>query len=335
VAWGRAVLGAMRKFLGGAYTERLQAVAPRWLIEVAVALICVALSGLFRVLVDLVAPGALAFGLVYPIVLLATLIAGWRSGALTLLIAGVGAWYFVMPPRMSFRVADFTTGVNIIAFFVTGGVVVILAAFVMAELRARIAEYEVMRREVDHRVKNNFQMILGLLEMQANRATDPELKDALSGAATRISGFARAHRRLYGAEVGFQTVNFAGYLRELCTDLDDAAPFGRTVAFDCDMADFPLSHDRAVAAGSIVNELVTNALKHAFEPGDPGQVQVVLVATGSGRCDLTVRDDGRGLPADYQSGKGLGHRILGALVKQSEGELRVGEGPGASFTLSL
>ena len=327
--------GGLRRLVGGGYVDRLRTVAPRWVIEVAVALCCVALSALCRVLLNLISPGALPFGLIYPIALLATLVAGWRSGALALLLAGLGSWYFVMPPQMSFAVPTFQAGVNIVGFFITGGVVVLLAAFVMSELQARIADYAVMRNEVDHRVKNNFQMILGLLEMQAARASDPELRSALSDTAARISGFARAHRRLHGAQVGVQTVNFAGYLRDLCTDLDDAASLGRAVVFESDQPEFPLSHDRAVAAGTIVNELVTNALKHAFEAGAPGQVGVVLRCKAPGHCDLTVSDNGRGLPADYRSGNGLGHRILGALVKQSEGELKVGDGPGASFTLSL
>ena len=327
--------GGLRRLVGGGDIDRLRTIAPRWVVEVVVALCCVALSAVCRVLLNLISPGALPFGLIYPIVLLATLIAGWRSGVLTLLVAGVGAWYFVMPPLMSFAVPNFQTGANILGFFVTGGIVVLLAAFVMSELQSRITDFAVMRHEVDHRVKNNFQMILGLLEMQAARASDPVLKAALSDTATRISGFARAHRRLHGAEVGLQTVNFSGYLRDLCADLGDAASLGRTVAFETDLADFPLSHDRAVAAGSIVNELVTNALKHAFEPGEPGQVRIILQARAPSHCDLTVCDNGRGLPPDYRAGNGLGHRILGALVRQSEGELRVGEGPGASFTLSL
>ena len=321
--------------MGGGYIDRLRTIAPTWVVEVVVALCCVALSAVFRVLLNLISPGALPFGLIYPIILLATLVAGWRSGVLTMVVAGLGSWYFVMPPQMSFAVPTFQTGVNIVGFFVTGGVVALLAASVTSELQARITDYAVMRHEVDHRVKNNFQMILGLLEMQAARATDPALKSALSDTATRISGFARAHRRLHGAEVGLQTVNFAGYLRGLCADLADVASLGRTIAFETDLTDFPLSHDRAVAAGSIVNELVTNALKHAFEPGEPGEVRIILKSRTPGHCDLTVRDDGMGLPADYRAGKGLGHRILGALVRQSEGELRVGEGPGASFILSL
>jgi len=327
--------GGLRRLVGGGHIDRLRGYAPRWAVEVGVAFSCVALSGVCRVLLDLFHPGALAFGLVYPIILLATLIAGWRAGGLTLILAGLGAWYFVLPPRMSFTVPDYATWVNIVAFFITGAFVVLLAAVVMAELQARIADHAVMRNELDHRVKNNYQLILGLLDMQAARAVDPDLKTALTDTAARISGFARAHRRLHGAEVGLQSVNFAGYLRGLCADLDDAAPFGRSVAFESDQPDFSISPDRAVAAGSIVNELVTNAFKHAFDPVAPGQVRVVLRVKSPTRCDLTVSDDGRGLPADYQSGGGLGHRILGALVKQSEGELRVGEGPGARFTLSL
>ena len=327
--------GGLSRLLGGGFIDRLRAVAPLWAVEGVVAFTCVGLSLLFRVLLDLISPGALAFGLVYPTVLLATLVAGWRSGVLTLLIAGVGSWYFVMPPRMSFAVPNFATGVDIAAFFVTGGCVVLLAAVVMSELRARIADYAVMRHEVDHRVKNNFQMILGVIEMQAARAGDPELKAALSDTASRIAGFARAHRRLHEAEAGVQDVNVVGYLRGLCEDLDDAAALGRSVTFDSDLADYSVSPDRAVAAGTIVNELVTNALKHAFEPGGPGEVRVALHGAGAGRCALTVSDNGRGLPADYRSGKGLGHRILGALVKQCEGELKVGDGPGARFTLSM
>jgi two-component sensor histidine kinase len=327
--------GGLRKLISGAYLERLRTVAPRWVVEGVVALCCVALSALLRVILDQFSPGALAFGLIYPIALLATLVAGWRSGALTLIMAGLGAWYFVMPPRMSFALKDVDSAVNVVAFFVTGGAVVLLTSIVMAELQARIDEHKVMRREADHRVKNNFQMVLSILELQAARSSDPVFKTAMTDAAARVAGFARAHRRLYAAEDSFQSVNLAAYLRELCEDLGEVASFGRAVRFETDLADYPLSHDRAVAVGAIVNELVTNALKHAYEPGDPGEVKVSLAAAGEAHCAVTVADRGRGLPADFRGGKGLGHRILTALVSQAEGELTVNPGPGASFTLDL
>jgi two-component sensor histidine kinase len=327
--------GGLRKLISGAYLERVRAILPRWVVEVVVALCCVTLSAVFRVLLDQISPGALAFGLIYPIALLATLVAGWRSGVLTLVVAGAGAWYFVMPPKMSFAVKDFASGVNVVAFFISGGVVVLLTSIVMAELQARIDEHKVMRREADHRVKNNFQMVLSILELQAARSADPAFKAAMTDASSRVAGFARAHRRLYAAEDSFQSVNLAAYLSELCEDLSEVASFGRAVRFDTDLADYPLSHDRTVAVGAIVNELVTNALKHAFEPGDPGEVRVSLAATGDGGCSLTVADGGKGLPADFRGGQGLGHRILTALVSQAEGALTVNAGPGASFTLNL
>ena len=180
--------GGLRRLVGGGYIDRLRSVAPRWVVEVVVTFTCVGLAALSRLVLDMISPGALAFGLVYPIALLATLIAGWRSGVLSLLIAGLGSWYFVMPPRMGFKLLNFQAGVDVVAFFVTGGCVVLLAAVVMSELQARIADQAVMRHEVDHRVKNNFQMILGVLEMQAARAADPELRAALADTAAPQSG---------------------------------------------------------------------------------------------------------------------------------------------------
>lgn len=324
----------MRRLIGGDWVRRAAGVAPSWSIELGVTLMCIGLSGLARVVLDQFAPGALPFGLVYPVALLATLLAGWRAGLATLIVAGVGAWYFVLPPRFSFALTDHLMAVNVGAFFVSGAVEVALAAIMMAELQTRLAERDLLLREVDHRVKNNFQMVVSLLELQAFKAEDPALKAGLADAARRVIGVARAHRRLYSAGASSESIDLGAYLGALCEDLDDAGLTAGAIAILCEAEPFHISRDRAVAIGAIVNELVTNAQKHAFVPGDSGEIRIVLrVETGG--AALTVSDNGCGLPDDYQSRSGLGHRLMSGLVRQAEASLTTNPGPSASFTLKL
>jgi len=324
----------MRRLIGGDWKRRAEAISPGWVIELAVTLMCIGLSGLLRVLLDVLAPGALPFGLVYPVALLATLLAGWRAGLATLLTAGLAAWYFVLPPRFSFALNDHATAVSVAAFFVSGAIEVALAAAMMSELQARLAERDLLLREVDHRVKNNFQMVVSLLELQAFKAEDPALKAGLSDAARRVIGVARAHRRLYSAGASSEFIDLGAYLRELCDDLADAGLSGASVAIVCQADPFRISRDRAVAIGAIVNELVTNAQKHAFTQAEAGTIKIILQADSSGAA-VTVSDNGSGLPDDYQARSGLGHRLMSGLVRQAEGVLTTNPGPGASFTLKL
>jgi|SRR5579872_5057970 len=230
---------------------------------------------------------------------------------------------------------------NLIAIFVAGLIIVAVAqAFRQAARReaaervAKLAERDLMLRELEHRMKNNFQTVAGLIEMQLRRANDEPAKAALKEALGRVVSISQAHRNLYAGE-DVRTVDMAVYLKDLCANLAEALFLGELVRLECEAEPTPLERDRAVAVGLIVNELVTNAAKHAFTDGRTGQIRVAFERAPSG-YRLVVEDDGQGLPADFASRrKGLGRGLVEAFTRQAGGSLTVSKGPGARFEVDL
>jgi two-component sensor histidine kinase len=187
--------------------------------------------------------------------------------------------------------------------------------------------------ELNHRVKNDFQIVSGLLELQARRSDDPNVRAELEKAQRRVAGIARAHQNLY-AEDGRAVVDMDRYLGDICVRLDEGMFEGGEVTLRWRIEPARLSRERAVAVGLIVNELVTNALKHAFPEGRAGQVDVVFETVGED-LRLIISDNGPGLPADYGESKGLGHNLILAFAKQAGGRLEIGPGPGTQFILRM
>jgi two-component sensor histidine kinase len=185
--------------------------------------------------------------------------------------------------------------------------------------------------ELNHRVKNNLALVSAILGMQARLTDDEVMAEHLRNAVARIQAIADVHGSLY--RTGRKDdVDFASYLLHLCDRLSNSLVDRDHVRIElsADPATVPL--DDAVALGLIVNELVTNAAKYAY-PGTTGVVQVILRHTPEG-LQLTVRDEGQGLSADPPR-PGLGMRLVRSLVQQCGGALRIGAGPGASFTVDL
>jgi two-component sensor histidine kinase len=321
--------------------RRLAPVMPLWAAELATALVCLAAGGLLRVVIDTLAPGVAPFVLLFPMVLIATLVGGWRTGGLTLTLAQLWAWYYLIPPRgLTFK--GEAQPANLAAIYIAGLFVVAAAQFfrrfmidAVDERQAKIAERDLMLRELEHRMKNNFQTVAALLEMQLRRATDEPAREALKEALNRVISISQAHRNLYAGD-GSRAVDMSAYLHNLCSDLADALFLGEVVRLECDTQPGALDRDRAVAVGLIVNELVTNAAKHAFAEGRPGQIRVGFERRAQG-YRLTVEDDGRGLPSDFTTRRhGLGRGLVEAFTRQAGGSLTVGkDGPGARFDVDL
>ncbi len=327
----------MRRLVTVDLRRRLRALGPAWVVDIGVALGCVALSGVARAVIDMIAPNALAFGLIYPICLLATLVAGWRSGLLTLAIAGLLAWAFVLNPGHGLVLHDFKSAANVSLFFMTAALIVFLADQAVVEQDKGLADRELLIEEINHRTKNNFQIVISLLELQARRSDLPEVKTAMAAAAARIGGLARSHRNLYATGEMATTVAMDAYLAELCENLTEAPGMGGFVRIETTLAPVSLPRDRAVAVGVILNELITNAFKHAFPTGRPGLVRVSLAEREQG-LELTVADDGVGLDAKSPApASGLGRGLLDAFARQAGGTVALvnGEGGGAVATLLL
>jgi len=190
------------------------------------------------------------------------------------------------------------------------------------------AEALALLQEVDHRIKNNLQLIGSLIQLQARRTTDPAAQGALKAVLARVSAVATVHRRLFQGDV--QRFAVADFLRDLCGDL--AAGAGRDdIAFSLHFEPVELPAAAAAAFALVAQELIGNALKHAFPPGRPGQITVTLQET-AGSCVLCVADDGTGL-SDAPPGFGLS--LVRLLCQQLHAELDLGapHGPGARIVL--
>jgi len=183
--------------------------------------------------------------------------------------------------------------------------------------------------EVDHRVKNNLQLIASMILLQSRRATDPAARQALKTVLERVTAVATVHRRLFQDDpLNFEVADF---LRDLTSDM--AAAAGRDdlqIALELDRVTIPASS--AAAFALVANELIGNALKHAFPPGRAGRVAVRLADRGD-VCVFSVTDDGVGATG---GSPGFGSTIMKLLCQQLHAELVVSDaGPGVRATVAL
>lgn len=197
---------------------------------------------------------------------------------------------------------------------------------------------ELLFHELNHRVKNNFQVVASLLRMQAGRVEDTVAREHLNDAMRRVMVMADVHGSLY-KRGHIDTVDFAEYMRDLCEKISSSVLLNSRVKCHVRAEKAVLKVDRAIPLGLVVNELVMNAIKHAFPGAGEGEIHVTF-APQHNQFLLAVTDDGVGLPAEPPvpaAGKsGLGMRLVEAFVQQAGGELRYERGrKGARFEIWL
>lgn len=194
----------------------------------------------------------------------------------------------------------------------------VLARQVMAqmELRGALAEADILRREVDHRVKNSLQSLSALTRMQARSATSDETRAALALTQHRIETVALLHQQLYASRDGAD-IAMADFLPGVARLLAAAIP--EQIAITADVAPLTLPAPRAAAVAVIVNECTANAVKHAYDADAAGTIRLSLQPDGGGHAVLVCADDGRGMPAPADPDQGLGLRIITASAQQLGG----------------
>lgn len=202
----------------------------------------------------------------------------------------------------------------------------------ITERKAAESRQSEMFDELNHRVKNNLAAVSAMLTMQARVADDPQVAEQLRKAVDRIETISDVHASLYRVS-SKDEVDFAAYLRRLCDRLSASLVENDRVRIEvqADPAMTPL--DEAVSLGLVVNELVTNASKYAYPPPASGVIRVQL-RNAPRELVLKVSDDGVGLQ-EAKSATGIGMRLVRSLVRQCQGELEVGPGPGANLTVRV
>jgi PAS domain S-box-containing protein len=205
------------------------------------------------------------------------------------------------------------------------------------QIQASLKEKEVLLKEIHHRVKNNLQIISSLLYLQAGKTEDPGAIRALKDSQNRVRSIALVHESLYqssnlaGIQIGEYTRGVASNLLESYGGRD------RPVRLTVRMGTIRLSINAAIPCGLIINELISNSLKHAFPEGREGEIRIELARTDTGSLALTVSDDGIGIPehVDFRSSPSLGLTLVSSLVAQLGGIIELDRRGGTTFTITF
>jgi two-component sensor histidine kinase len=209
----------------------------------------------------------------------------------------------------------------------------------LREQRRLIEQKDLLFQELNHRVKNRLQIIAGLIQLQSASVRDGgDARALLAETRGRVLTVATLHEHLYRSG-DLREVELGRYLRTLLPAMAPPAGEGAAVELRVGAGEAPLPVDRAVLVAMAVNELVTNAVKHARRGGRPGRVLVCVVVGEGAAHRVSVEDDGPGLSAgfDPDAASGLGMRIVAGLARQLDASLTWGDaaGGGARFRLDL
>ncbi|MFC1670947.1 sensor histidine kinase, partial [Spirochaetota bacterium] len=194
-------------------------------------------------------------------------------------------------------------------------------------------------REIHHRVKNNFQIIMSLLNLQESNIEDEKSLKVLREPINRINTMALIHERLYQTD-NLSSLDFGEYVKKISMDLFESymCDPGK-VAMKINVDKCELDVDQAVPCGLIINEVISNSIKYAFPDdwGKPGVIKVILKEKGDEQVELVLGDDGIGMPDSIVVGKAetLGLNLVPALVKQVKGEYELKRSRGTEFKISF
>jgi two-component sensor histidine kinase len=272
-------------------------------------------------------------------------LATWRAGR-------KAGWFIAVLCGATVLIADLMvprSGHVIALSYINAGILV-LASAALAELvissrrahehlKALLALKTVSLTEIHHRVKNNLQIVSSLLRLQSTKFADPAVRDVFTECRDRINAMARLHEQLYN-EAGRSHLDFAPHLRELAEMLARShTPPGCKLTPNVSADRVPLDLDQSILLSLIANELLLNALKHAFHGRAAGKIDAELRTTRD-RVTLTIRDDGNGIvhpQTEIGDQRGTGIDLVQAMSRQLGGEFVVNRMPagGTCATISF
>ena len=205
------------------------------------------------------------------------------------------------------------------------------------EITRSLKEKDLLLREIHHRVKNNLQIIASLLNLQSRYITDPNVLDSIKDSQSRVRAMALVHERIYRspniAEISLK--DYLNYLTKQIISFYNIPP--DLIKITVTMDDIITDIDTVIPMGLIMNELISNSLKHAFPDGSKGTASIECFPEGADMLRCVYHDNGIGLPAgfDWKNSETLGLRLVNNLVDQLNGTIDVGTGEGTTFIITI
>jgi two-component sensor histidine kinase len=289
---------------------------PPTLVAVAIGISFAVLTVAIRVALGGLLGDRVPYALNFVAVVLATVAAGWRAGLVALVLSQALIWLVVAP-----NVAKLEILLAFVVATASEAMILVIIALYQREIdkgvrerERRLALLDHALNEIDHRTRNNHQTVLALIHLQAQRATTDDVKDALNQVADRIQAIAHATEKLALRSGDLERVRLDDHLCGLCEQIERGLST-QHVQIECRIDEITTTADQAIPIAIIVNELVTNALKHAFDGREQGRVRV----TGrmNGALKLSVTDNGVGIkPGAKTKRGGLGTKLVDSFAKQ-------------------
>jgi two-component sensor histidine kinase len=310
----------------------------------ALSILVVAL--LLRMMLNQALPLGFPYLTFFPSIVIIAFICGTGPAILASVLAGLASWYFFIPPFHSFAIeAPSILALVFFALIVGINIAVIHRLFeslalVDAERKRALslaAQRDVLFRELQHRIGNNLNMISALLNIQSRGITDARSKQALAEAARRISVIADINRMFHDPAHADGVID-DGFVRELGLKCLDAAGAGDRVRFEARITPIALAQEQFLPVSLIMTECINNALEHGLGRTGGGRIEVALRQDLVGRrLELTVHDNGSGLPEDFDlaKSKSIGLMVVRSFTTQLRGTFTMENVQGTLCTLTF
>lgn len=203
-------------------------------------------------------------------------------------------------------------------------------------LRKSLDEKEMLMREIHHRVKNNLQMVMSLINIQAQGLSDEALAERLGDLNNRIRSMSMVHEKLY-LSGNISQINLAEYIQGISREIMASYPGGESrISMHVTSDELFIGIDQAIPCGLVVNEIITNSMKHAFPQGAQGEITVKLTALPGDMAELAIGDNGIGMSKGNKGDHSFGLELVRHIMKnQLRGQVEVSEEGGTSYRITF
>lgn len=292
---------------------------PPLLVEIAVGLLLAVLAFALRAALAPLLGDIAPYTFVFVAVTLAAVAAGWRSGLFALVFGQTLVWFEIVEPLRKSSAENAHPVSGLIVSSLCQLIILTIITLYQREVakgtasrEQRMALLDEALREIDHRTRNNYQTVMAMVELQARRSKDGGIQEALRQVADRIQAIAHASQQLAVRSGDIDNVRLNAHLCGLVEQIERGLS-REEIRVECEVDDVTAGADAATSISIIVNELVTNAIKHAFNGEGSGHVRVT--GRSGAEFELIVADDGGGIKPG-RAGSGLGSKLVESFARQ-------------------